>query len=92
MKVNSIPKLERFEMIIETIKVDVCTTCHLAAAGFDSHELGLDNDDFNPWSKWSDEKGHPVAGTETSWFSSFACEGCGSEAGDRFEDLWVVEG
>ena len=72
----------------------ICTDCHLAAQGYDSHELGYtppveplslvpQDHDIAPdgdWDAWAD--GH---------FSWHPCQGCGSTLGGTRFDYAILE-
>jgi hypothetical protein len=73
-----------------TTTVSVCTTCHLAAAGYSSEEMGYEPT-VEPWALWDGEPGTAIAEGQEGYFSSSSCDGCGDTfAGDRFDDTWLL--
>ena len=69
--------------------IEVCIDCLDAATGLTSHELGRDIDHALSTIDWDTQRPYPAATLDGSFFSWSDCEGCGQEAGTRY-DLVVL--
>ena len=69
---------------MEETQIIVCTDCHLAHCGYDSHELGH-TPEVEPWTLESSLNVADASDGE-SVFSDSPCGACGNDlAGDRYD-------
>ena len=74
---------------MEKIQIIVCTDCHLAHHGYDSHEIGY-TPEVEPWALGDSLNAADVSDGE-SVFSNSPCGACGSDlAGDRYDYVLFI--